>query len=444
MIGWVTPDSSGVVGYGASGNATRPLVDGDTVFQIGSITKTFTALVLAEMAERGEVRLDEPISALLPGATWGSERVANASLAALASHHTGLPRLAVGPRLFLAVLFHRGNPYRGMDEASVWSDVTGLDDGDLGDGFAYSNLGVAVLGLGLAERAGVPYPELVGARVLGPLGMTGATFDPTRAGHHLAHGHSVNLRPTPSWTFDGYAPAGGLLASGDAMLRFLAANLDGTAPGAALAHTPRARIDEEDSVGLGWMITEREGRTVMWHNGGTGGFRSFLGFDPERDIGVFVLANSDNSVDRVGGWLLGQSAAPSAPRPERVTGAALAAVIAFSVGRVALVGGGPIASLAVWRRKLVGASRTEAVGGLVAALTLLGFLADTLDWRGYPRGTFGIGATLALALNAWVVARLWRAPQAPAAGWSERVARVGNVLITAVMLWAAFGSPRVG
>lgn len=173
VIGWVTPAGSGVVGWGDSGDPSRPTVDGETVFQVGSITKVFTTLLLADMVERGEVRLDEPLSAFAPpGTTFSSEHIAVATTGELATHTSGLPRLAPTARMLAGALFSRGNPYRGMDVASVWTDTAGVADSFVGEGHAYSNLGVAVLGQALAARADLPYATLVSQRLLAPLGVT--------------------------------------------------------------------------------------------------------------------------------------------------------------------------------------------------------------------------------------------------------------------------------
>lgn len=434
-IAWVSPEGSGVVCHGASGGPMHPDVDADTAFQIGSITKTVTGLLLAEMVDRGEVRLDEPLGALLPEVTGPAAAI---KLQDLATHTSGLPRMPLGPGLLAAVLLHRGNPYRGIGPEHVIAAVSGT--ARLGEGFEYSNLGMSVLGLALARRAATDYPTLATERELRPLQMD-AQFS---GGAHAARGHGVNLGPTPSWTFDGYAPAGGLYASGEAMRRFLVANLAGTAPGATLAHTPLATIEAGERVGLAWMISERRGHTITWHNGGTGGFRSWLGFDRERGIGVVVLANADNSVDRVGGWLLDVAHAPAPPEPSPAGLGALGALCAWSLGLIAILGRGELAKLSGWRRTLVGGNREPALVRCATVLIFLGFLADFADWRGAPPGTFAFGGAVALGANAWLLWRSWGVPAPQLVGARAWAGRVWVVAITTLMLWAAFGSPRVG
>lgn len=442
VIGWVSPEGSGVVGWGDSGDPSRPTVDGETVFQVGSITKVFTSLVLADMVARGEVRLDEPLSAFAPaGTVFSSQRVANATLAELATHTSGLPRLAPTLRMYAGALFFRGNPYGGRDVTSVWSDAVGVSDRFVGEGHAYSNLGVAVLGQALAARAGVPYATLVSQRILEPLGMSASGFDGAPAPQ--AQGYGINLIPVPAWTFDGDAPAGGLLAPGDDLVRFLAANLDGTAPGAELAHRARVEVREKDAIGLGWFIAERRGITLTSHSGGTGGFRAWLGFDAAAGTGVFVLANAEHSVDRLGFWLLGGKRHPPGPPEVSLLGfGPLVAVAGWGIGLVGLSRVDPARSprLGPLARRLLGSGRREAASRLFGVVCALALFATLLDFRAAPSWLTAALMLMAVASQAWLFWRAWPRASTPIGP----LARAWMAVTFAVLGWSMLVSPWWG
>ena len=231
----------------ASGTArslrTPPAPDAGTVFEIGSITKVFTAALLAEMAGREEVRLNQPVAELLPpGVRIPSYRGRAITLAHLAEHTAALPRL---PRNFWATVTDLKNPYRDYQVVHLYEYLSRAAIGfPPGTGVAYSNLGAGLLGHVLALRAGRPFEDLLAERVLRPLGLadTGITLSVDQAAR-LAPGHTFKGEPTPGWDFPSLAGAGALRSTAAEMLTFLRANLDPpeTPVGAALraCHAPR-------------------------------------------------------------------------------------------------------------------------------------------------------------------------------------------------------------
>ncbi len=288
--------------------ADGPAPDATTLFEIGSVTKVFTGVLLADMHLRGEVSLDDPLSLYLPEPrpAW---RHREPTLRELATHQSGLPNT---PRtLHRRELAH----HLGWRESDPWADVTGEDYRRLvtresprrapGTGFRYSSMAVGLLGDALARRAGRTYEELLTERVLQPLGMTSTsvTVPPERA-HRLLGGHSSRGHPRPPLA--DLLPAGGSLRSDAAdVTRFLTACL---APpegpvGAALrfAQQHHVRVRKRFEMGLCWIVlTYRRGLRVVWHNGGTWGFTSFAGFAPERGTAAVVLSNTARGVDRTG------------------------------------------------------------------------------------------------------------------------------------------------
>jgi CubicO group peptidase (beta-lactamase class C family) len=298
-----------VVGLGnvSAQNSAPP--DGHTLFEIGSITKLFTAATLAALVERGEVKLDDPVSRYLP-ATVASPRKNNReiTLVDLATQTSGLPRL---PDNLLANADPL-NPYANYRVADLYRALgTTKLQSEPGTTYLYSNFGFGLLGHLLALKTGKPYESLVEETICAPLGMasTSCALSPTQRSW-LATGHDRKGNGVPNWDQDVMAPAGALKSDADDLLNFIEANLQesdsGLARALALARQTHFQRSGGD-VGLGWQIHRSvERQTVLWHNGGTGGYVSFLGLDPESKIGVVLLSSygdamaGDNSVDKIG------------------------------------------------------------------------------------------------------------------------------------------------
>lgn len=289
-------------------------VDGRTLFEIGSVSKPVTALLLADAVLRGEVRLDQPVAELLPeGARITSHPDGPVTLEALATHRSGLPRL---PDDLEPV--SGDDPYAEYDERRLLEFLASHRPRRApGRRYEYSNLGYGLLGWLLARGAGAgDWGTLVLERIAAPLGMEGTVVAAPVAAplldDHVATGHDATMRPVPFWRFDALAGAGALRSTAEDMLRFLAAQLhvDGAplGPAAAMTHEPRAKAGLGTRIGLGWHIMERDGRTIHWHDGGTGGFSSFAAFDRARGTAVIVLANAAVDVDDLGLEIMNQMA----------------------------------------------------------------------------------------------------------------------------------------
>jgi serine-type D-Ala-D-Ala carboxypeptidase/endopeptidase len=262
----------------------------------------FTALLLADAVDRGEVALDQPLTSLFPGAAShpGGRPI---QLADLASHTAGLPRLP--PGLARMAWRSRHDPYAHFTVDHLQSALAVPPKRPPGGRPRYSNFGAGVLGEALARATGRPYPQLVHERIVEPLGLEDTRVEPDGSEDRLAVGHTRRGRATGDWHLPALAGAGALRSSVRDLLVFLRAHLDprSTPLEAAvqLVLEERARISRPLAVGLGWHILDRQGGgRWWWHNGGTGGFRSFVGFDPASGRAVAVLANDTRSVDRMG------------------------------------------------------------------------------------------------------------------------------------------------
>lgn len=279
----------------------------DTVFEIGPVTKVFTSLLLAHAAVTRQLPLDTKLADLIPQAAGLQRDGVDVTLAHLASHTSGLPRLPKG--MLRDQLFGRGNPsnpYAGLDEATL---LAGLERTRVksmpGDRHMYSNLGAGLLGLALQRFADVDYQTLVDAVICRPLDMvdTAIVLDDSQFSR-FATGHDQRGREVASWNLNSLAPAGALRSSARDMRTFLQAQLGLTAvaePLQAAMQLSRDRFVGLDAGGhgcLGWTARPLpDDQTLYVHSGVTGGFSCFVGLIPQCDVAVAVSANCARDVD---------------------------------------------------------------------------------------------------------------------------------------------------
>lgn len=311
VIGCLAGGEQRVVGYGRVRSDANKTPDGGTIFEIGSITKVFTGLLLADLAAHNLVALDDPLGSYLPASvqvpTFGGHQI---TLGDLASHASGLRR---NPRGMLRRwLGNRHNPYADLSVEELYA---GLAQTKLrrrpGEHVKYSNLGAGLLGQALARTAGQPYEQLIRQRICLPLGMPDTIITPSDQQRiRLATGHTRRGRPVAPFQLPALAGAGALRSTAADLLRLLRATLDParTPLAAELERTqlPRLPVAKHLEVGLGWLIAHPPGAAgpVLWHNGGTSGFRSFVGAARKTGTAVVVLSNTARSVDRLGLRLL--------------------------------------------------------------------------------------------------------------------------------------------
>ncbi|GJG85228.1 hypothetical protein tb265_04090 [Gemmatimonadetes bacterium T265] len=316
VVGLLEPDGrTRVLAYGDPGPG-RPPLDGHSVFEIGSVTKVFTATVLAEMVQEGKVRLDDPAQRYLPPNVRMPARSGRAiTLESLAEQNSGLPRLP--DNLHPA---DPANPYADYSVQQLYDFLSRYTlPRDPGAQFEYSNLGVGLLGHLLSRAARESYEAMERERVWAPLGMTHTAITLTSwMQAHLALGHDEQGRVVANWDLPTLAGAGAIRSTTDDMLKFVDANLHperGTLQRAmAFARAERAPAGAM-SIGLNWLVVHAGADTIVWHNGGTGGYRTFVGFEPSRRTGVVVMTNSGGAgADDLGMHLL-DPALPLAPAP---------------------------------------------------------------------------------------------------------------------------------
>ena len=328
--GFVHDGRLSVTSYGAAGLRRRTRPDGHSVFQIASLTKIFTALLLADAVQRGEVALDDPLArhfAVAPPAFEGRA----ITLRDLATHTSGLP-LRPASRADR----DQNDPYAGYADADLHNDVLAIRlERAPGAAFAYSNFDYGLLGDALCHRLGRSYGELLASRILGPLGMTDTRLKPPAPdARRRVDGYDPAFQPMRPWDFGALAPAGGLFSTIDDLAKFVALWIgDGRGALAVAAKTmlavDRPGDDADTRMALGWRVTTHDGVRVVWSNGSGGGVRSFMGFNPASATGVIAFANmaSARGVDDIGMHVLD----PALPVDVSVTPARVAVTVPGAV-----------------------------------------------------------------------------------------------------------------
>lgn len=292
----VEGDVAEVFHYGGT-TIGGPAPNDRSVYEIGSLTKVFTATLLADAVGRGELRLEQPVAALLPVGTTlpPGDPI---TLVGLATHTSGLPRLPPSMEKSEDMI----NPYADYTATQLYADLAATTRTQPPHGVEYSNFGMGLLGHAMTLPAGQTFEALLRARVLGPLQMTDTAV--TRSPESMERSATPHLdrTPVPAWEWGVLVAMGGLWSTPADLRKFLQAHLD---PGSPLA--PTLRMTQEpragqglfmDQIGLAWHLRP-DG--VVWHNGMTHGSASYLAFEPAQRRGLAVLSNTaDPLIDEIG------------------------------------------------------------------------------------------------------------------------------------------------
>ncbi len=317
VVGVAQHGQFSVFGYGQASDARPEPPRGDTLFEIGSISKVFTTSLLAIALADGRLRLEDAVCGLVPQlAHWPSDL----TLLSLATHTSGLPKMP--SNLIRSMLRDRRNPYAAYTHADLLGYLARYKPRGRRPAPAnYSNLGLALLGFIVAQQLGGAYEAVVVERLCAPLGLSDTRITLTADQQkRLAAPHTANGKPGHTWDLPTFAGAGALRSTANDLLKFLAANTgrpqstvtdalpachktytDVFAPAgrlqnllSGLAQTEQTPAAYRQGMALGWSVGRlHSGETqVHWHHGATGAYRAFAGFTKSTDIGVVVLANS--------------------------------------------------------------------------------------------------------------------------------------------------------
>jgi serine-type D-Ala-D-Ala carboxypeptidase/endopeptidase len=308
VVGIIGPRGRRVISYGHLDQGDPRPLNGNTEFEIGSITKVFTALLLADMVKRHEVALDDPVTKYLPpGDKIPQPNGRPITLADLATHTSGLPFMPVE-------LPAPGGLDEPKDASAQFYRFLAQYDSTHETRWDYSNLGYWLLSQALAARAGMDYESLLRTRILVPLKLTQTAITPSlKMKAALAVGHNAVLQPSQPFdsvaAYASMAAAGGLVSTVNDLLAFLSATMgyehSPLTPAMAIMLSTRRPIGEPgEEQALGWRVSGKDDDALIFHDGATWGFASDMAWDPKNRVGVVVLSNQLEDVSDIAHHLL--------------------------------------------------------------------------------------------------------------------------------------------
>jgi CubicO group peptidase (beta-lactamase class C family) len=304
-IGIIKDGKTSIYQYGETIRGYKKLPNEDNFFEIGSITKTFTATLLAYYVNEGKIKLTDPITKFLPDSVAANPALKGITLVQLSNHTSGLPRL---PDNLIEHASDALNPYKDYTASLMYAYLKSCKlNSKPGDQYLYSNLGVGLLGSILETISSLPFNQMVHDIITQPLNMqsTSQFLNPLLLPRFLAE-YNAGGQATPAWDFDVLAPCGALRSTLSDLLIYTKANMH---PGndelsKAMILTHRITFNKDVKIGLAWHIITVNGVDYIFHNGGTNGSSSFLAFNADKNIGIVVLSNAAESTDAVGSGIL--------------------------------------------------------------------------------------------------------------------------------------------
>ncbi len=306
-IGIIKNGVLNIYNYGETAKGTKKRPTGNTIFETGSITKTFTATLLAWYVNEGKAKLTDPITKYLPDSVAANPQLKNVTLLSLSNHTSGLPRL---PENYSAQTpYNRENPYKNYTKQLLFSYLKRCRlNIDPGKTYAYSNLGVGLLGVVLEKISGKSYEQMVQQVICTPLLMKNTAQHLSRIQNdRFTTVYDDNGEITAAWDFDALAACGALRSSVSDLATYVKANMikDQSKLSKAFDLTHQITYTITDTkIGLGWHIINVAGTPYTFHNGGTYGSSSFMAFNKEKNLAVIVLSNAAESTDALGAELI--------------------------------------------------------------------------------------------------------------------------------------------
>jgi CubicO group peptidase (beta-lactamase class C family) len=292
--------------YGETAQGNYKLPDANSIYEIGSITKTFTATLLAYYVNEGKVKLTDPITKYLPDSVASNQNLQGITLEMLSNHTSGLPRL---PDNFVDHSGYPQDPYRDYTKQHLFSYLkTCKPDNKPGENYAYSNLGYGLLGAILEKVSGKSFEQMVEEVICQPLGIKSTVqhLTPTQRQRFLKE-YNANGQETPPWLFDVLAPLGALRSTVNNLLTYAKANIvpNDTKLSKAFQLTHQITFNKADvKLGIGWHIIVVNNIEYYCHDGDTFGSSSFLAFNPEKKLAIVVLSNSGANVNAMAADLI--------------------------------------------------------------------------------------------------------------------------------------------
>lgn len=309
IVGIIDGDESYLFAYGRERVWNNDRVDSSTIFEMGSITKVFTSMILSDSIDNDLIELDDVVSEHINISYANDSIFNNMTMKQLTTHTSGLPRL---PQLFNSNWNVKlsnivgGNPFKNMTKDKMYEFMNETKS-ITNNNFRYSNYGLGILGICLTEVNNQPYEEMLKSKITIPLDMknTSVLYEPNSEKHY-AKGYenyyrfgkiAIGIKSAP-WVFkEGFVGAGGIMSTGEDMLKLLEVIVNKEQSFITNSMKPITTVNENSDIGMNWMIDHSQPeKTITWHNGLTGGFNSFIGIYDEADVGVFIVSNSTNNI----------------------------------------------------------------------------------------------------------------------------------------------------
>jgi CubicO group peptidase (beta-lactamase class C family) len=290
-------------GETAAGNGRMP--DANNLFEIGSITKTFTATLLAYYVNEGKVKLTDRVTKYLPDSVAANKELQKVTLLTLSNHTSGLPRLPDNFEYHSSDLY---DPYKDYTKDYLFSYLkTCKLASKPGETYAYSNLAVGLLGTILEQVSGKSFEQMVQEIICTPLNMQSTVqhLDPVLKQRFVTV-YNEDGKATSPWNFSALASCGALRSTVNDLLIYVKANMtdSSTKLSKAFELTHHITFSKDAKLGLGWHIIVVNNIEYYFHNGGTYGCSSFLAFNTEKNIAIVVLSNAGISTDELGADIL--------------------------------------------------------------------------------------------------------------------------------------------
>lgn len=300
-IGILKDGKTFTYGYGTTQKKNGVVPDANTIFEIGSISKTFTAQLLAYFVNAGKISLTDPMTKYLPDSVAANPELQQIKMVNLINHTSGLIRL---PDNMAGKNLEAVNPYKNYTKELLFSYLKSCKLVSVpGETYSYSNTGTALVGVILERISGKSYAQLVKKIITDPLKMN-STFQhlTPESAKRFTKVYNNEAREVKAWDFDVLVGAGGLRSTVNDLLIYAANNIESKNPDLAKAFklTHQVTFSKEPMVGLGWHVMKPAADTYYWHNGGTAGSRSFMIININKKTAVVILSNSDVETDSIG------------------------------------------------------------------------------------------------------------------------------------------------
>lgn len=307
LVGVIEGDSAYVYDFGTIDKTKEQLPTANTLFEIGSITKVFTASILEILIRQEQLKWEDSLSNFFPKEQLHTS-LGSITVLELVTHTSGLPRL---PFNFGEKEKEKNNPYAYYTDTDLFAFLNKYPLTNEKK-YLYSHLNYVLLELIIEQTTQQPLPDLIQQRILTPLQMTQTYFTlPDSLTIPLAQGYLLTGEKAPLWTFQTFKGAVGMKSTLNDLLKFIQSNLypphsELTQTFAKMHDIKRPANMKRVKIGVGWHLVKPKKRyyTIISHSGSTAGHQCYIGFIKETQTAIITLSNSKNSLDNLGGYLL--------------------------------------------------------------------------------------------------------------------------------------------